>query len=296
MSHSFSHPTSHQCVPDTQNPRKQSLFCTLYTGKTGKVSHSSPHTEPQCANYQVLGGEEAGNCSGLLDKTRGRDCIQGQAEGPTPVIIHSVLTSCQQLAASQSIVMPLHGFWRGTQSWHLPPEVTLHLLQLLSPAVLPSTGISFFPPAEAPGTGFLPSLPRCLGHRYLPHLASNKRPQICTIDTRARMGGNFILADGLWTSFLLVWGTWGVLFKVRPLTLPMWACKGSFYSYPTVDLLWTFLIFHPFQDCLGSFPLEQSCLIGNLGKRRKAPFNPFQAATGGRKGCLCLHMGDELLK
>lgn len=44
--------------------------------------------------------------------------------------------------------------------------------------------------------------------------------------------------------------------------------------------------------CLGSSLLKQLCLIGNLGKRRKqTPFNPFQAATGGRKGCLYLCMG-----
>lgn len=100
MSHFFSHPTFHQCVPDIQNPNKQSLYCTLYTGKTGEVSHTPPHAEPQSATYQVLGGEEAGSCSGLLDQTRGRDCMQGQAEGPTPEIVHSMLTSCQQLAAS----------------------------------------------------------------------------------------------------------------------------------------------------------------------------------------------------
>lgn len=44
--------------------------------------------------------------------------------------------------------------------------------------------------------------------------------------------------------------------------------------------------------CLESSLLEQMCLIGNLGKRRKeASFNPFQAATGARKGCLYLCMG-----
>lgn len=57
-------------------------------------STTVPHTEPQCANYQVLGGEETGSSSGLLDQTRGRNCMQGQAEGSRPIITHSMLTSC----------------------------------------------------------------------------------------------------------------------------------------------------------------------------------------------------------
>lgn len=51
------------------------------------------------------------------------------------------------------------------------------------------------------------------------------------------------------------------------------------------------------RNVLRIFPLEQPCLIGNLGKRGKqAPFNSFQAATGESKGGLYLHMGYEVLK
>lgn len=157
--------------------------------------------------------------------------MQGQAEGPTAVITHSMLTSCQQLASSWSTVLPITLLKRDSElispSWgHTAPPPTAFTCCATqhNHRHLPLPTATCRSPRQ--GHFRAPSHPGCLGHRYLPHLASNKRPQISTIDTRGRAGGNFVPADGLWTSFLLVWGTWGILFKIRSLTLPMWACKG----------------------------------------------------------------------
>lgn len=97
----------------------------------------------------------------------------------------------------------------------------------------------------------------------------------------------FLHADLTWT--LLIFRPSPRLLSYLPRSTAFPQTSPSSSSLPHCWLSRATFTYHL---CLQSSLLEQLCLIGNLGKRREwTPFNPFQAATGGRKQCLYLRVG-----